>query len=403
MTVGRKKLRKWKFWIPGGLITAAALLNITGRVWKGFCDFYVDNIFPLWVETYGRFTGLFPFSVGEWMLYLAAGMAAVFLAVSVFFLLCLIIKQNPPARFRKLYGRYALFLYWVLGIVSMIMMLNCFLLYQVSPITERFSTGDTAGRAGVGEEEDIAEKAAGTPGEYGVEEITVLRDYVVEQANRLAPVFERNEKGYLIYEGDIEEKAREEMGRLGKTFKNLRGYYPRPKGLYLSGFYSQQSIMGYYFPFSMEANYNRQMYITNIPVTMCHELSHLKGFILEDEANFIGYLACVDSEDELFRYSAYLSVIRYLDRDFWKAIGEEKEIYLSHPQISEQVAADKMFLTKEAREEMEEKALLKTETVKQAADAFLDTNLTLNGVADGTVSYSRVVNLLLWYYDGKLY
>ena len=104
--------------------------------------------------------------------------------------------------------------------------------------------------------------------------------------------------------------------------------------------------MGYYFPFSMEANYNRQMYITNMPVTMCHELSHLKGFILEDEANFIGYLACVDSEDPFFRYSAYLSVIGYLDRDFIKAIGEDVQIYLEHPQISDLTAEDKKLSNK---------------------------------------------------------
>ena len=232
----------------------------------------------------------------------------------------------------------------------------------------------------------------------------MLRDYVVVNANALAPVFERDENGYLLYEKeDMSAKAREEMERLGEKFENLKGYYPDPKKLFLSGFYSQQYIMGYYFPFSMEANYNGQMYITNVPVTMCHELSHLKGFILEDEANFIGYLACADSEDPLFRYSAYLSVIGYLDRDFIKAIGEDEEIYRSHPRILAQVAEDKKFLTSKAWEQVEKKAVLKTETVKQAADTFLETTLTLNGVEDGTVSYSRVVKLLLQYYDGKLY
>ncbi|MDE6203777.1 MAG: DUF3810 domain-containing protein, partial [Lachnospiraceae bacterium] len=275
--------------------------------------------------------------------------------------------------------------YWMFGIVCVIMTLNCFLLYQASPITERY-------RIGEGKKED-----------YGVEEITALRDYVVEQANRLAPVFERDAQGYLIYEGSLEEEARAQMQRLGEKFDNLKGYYPSPKPLFLSGFYSQQYIMGYYFPFSMEANFNRQMYITNMPVTMCHELSHLKGFILEDEANFIGYLACVDSEDLLFQYSAYLSVIGYLDRDFIKAIGEDRDVYLAHPQISQQAAADRIFLTKEAWEAVEKKAVLRTETVKQAADTFLDTTLTLNGVADGTISYSRVVKLLLKYYDGILY
>lgn len=378
----RHKKLKWKLMAPGAMILAAVLLNIAGRIWRGFSDFYVNRIFPLWVETYGRVTGCFPFSVGEWMLYLAVILTVLFLAGGIVYG---VFKKKLALSFQKIYRHYALFYYWVFGIVCVIMTLNCFLLYQASPMTERYQIGE-------GKKED-----------YGVEEITALRNYVVEQANRLAPLFERDARGYLIYEGDLEEEAKAQMQRLGETFDNLKGYYPSPKPLFLSGFYSQQYIMGYYFPFSMEANFNRQMYITNMPVTMCHELSHLKGFILEDEANFIGYLACVDSSDLLFQYSAYLSVIGYLDRDFIKAIGEERDIYLSHPQISQQAAADRKFLTEEAWEAVEKKAVLRTETVKQAADTFLDTTLTLNGVADGTISYSRVVKLLLKYYDGILY
>lgn len=375
-------MRALKKRIPALLVLFAVLLNMTGRVWQGFTDFYVDRIFPLWVETYGRLTGIFPFSVGEWMLYLATLLVVLLLIGGVIYAVC---QKRLPENLKAGYRKYAFFLYWVFGIVCVVMTLNCFLLYQARTVNVRFEIGGSPDK------------------EYGLKEIAALRDYVVESANALAPEFGRDENGYLLYEGDLGQNAREEMRRLGEKFDNLEGYYPRPKKLALSGFYSQQYIMGYYFPFSMEANYNRQMYITNVPVTMCHELSHLKGFILEDEANFIGYLACVDSEDPLFRYSAYLSVIGYLDRDFVKAIGGDEEIYRSHPQISSQVAADKKFLTSEAWEQVERRAVLKTETVKQAADTFLETTLTLNGVADGTISYSRVVKLLLQYYDGKLY
>lgn len=368
--------------MPGAMILLAVILNILGRVWEGFSDFYVKHIFPLWVETYGRITGIFPFSVGEWMLYLAVLLVFALAAGGI---LLLIMRRKLSEGYKRGYKRYAFFIYWVFGIVCVIMTLNCFLLYQASPISERYEIGGSRDK------------------EYGAAEIAALRDYVVVKANELAPFFERDARGYLIAPGNMEEEAVRQMQRLGERFENLQGYYPYPKKLFLSGFYSQQYIMGYYFPFSMEANYNRQMYVTNTPVTMCHELSHLKGFILEDEANFIGYLACVDAEDPLFRYSAYLSVIGYLDRDFIKAIGEDAEIYLEHPQISQQVADDKMFLTNESWEQVERRAVLSTETVRQAADTFLDTTLTLNGVTDGTVSYSRVVRLLLQYYDGILY
>lgn len=378
----RYQLKKYKWRIPTGLVLFAVILNITGRACQPFTDFYVEHIFPVWTSSYGRLTGLFSFSVGEWMLYLAA---ILVLLLGMGGLLYGIFRKKLPEGWKLWYRKYALFMYWIFGIVCVIMTLNCFLLYQASPISERYELSQSPDK------------------EYGVAEITALRNYVVEQANALAHTFERDEQGYLIYEGDMITEAKAMMQRLGEKFDVLSGYYPNPKGLFLSGFFSQQYIMGYYFPFSMEANYNRQMYITNMPVTMCHELSHLKGFILEDEANFIGYLACVDSEDSLFRYSAYLSVIGYLDRDFLKAIGEDGEAYLSYPQISALVAEDKRFLTEEAWEQVEKKAVLSTKTVKKAADTFLDTTLTLNGVEDGRVSYSRVVKLLLQYYDGILY
>jgi len=230
-----------------------------------------------------------------------------------------------------------------------------------------------------------------------------LRDYVVEQVNALSEEMERDEKGYLVYEGDMKTEAKLQMHRLSKDFPNLNGYYPDPKPFFFSDFFSQQYMMGYYFPFSMEANYNDKMYVINMPASMCHELSHLKGFLLEDEANFIGYLACVGSGDAFFRYSGYMSVLGYLDRDFYSAIGQDEAVYFSHPVICEQVIEDDKFLTEEAWEEVEEDALLDTEMVKEASDKIVETNLTINGVSDGKVSYSRVVDLLLQYYDGILY
>lgn len=379
---GKKKI-SWRVVIPIVLIMAALLLNLLGWISTPFCNWYVTYIFPIWVTTYGRLMGLFPFSVGEWLLYLAVFLIVVFILWTVVELLRF---RTGKDKGRKIYKGYCLFLLWVFGIVCMIMTLNCFLLYHVSPMKERYDF--------------LSEKEER---EYGLAEIEILRNYIVEEANALAPVMKRDEKGNLIYEQDMKKEAKKQMQKLGNTFENLKGYYPNPKPLYTSDFFSQQYIMGYYFPFSLEANYNDRMCIINLPTTMCHELSHLKGFILEDEANFIGYLACMNSEDVFFRYSACLSVIYYLDNDFFSATGEDAAYYLAQPVISEQVQSDKQFLTEEAWEEVEEGAVLDTDFVEAASDAFTETTLTLNGVEDGKISYSRVVELMLRYYDGILY
>lgn len=405
--------------LPLGLIVFSVVLNIIARMSPACAEFYVNHIFPLWVETYGRITGVFPFSVGELMLYLAVVLVAVWVLWGIGvgvpygmgklhnFILCkhTTIANKPEEKEKeaaacdksqlelckpsaaetacKAFRIYTRVLVWIAGIVSLIMTLNCFLLYQTPVITERFDF--------MKKQEEVS---------YGTEELTKLRDYIVEQANALAGQMERDAQGYVICDLDLEETSRKEMQRLGEQFPSLRGYYPKPKKLLTSSFFSQQYIMGYYFPFSMEANYNSMMYLTNVPATLCHELSHLKGFILEDEANLIGYLACVDSDEPLFRYSAYLSVLGYLDDDFYHAVGEEE--YLKHPAISAQVKKDDIFLTKEAWAQVEENAIFKTETVQQASYDFLETTLTLNGVEDGIESYSRVVQLLLIYYGDRL-
>ena len=56
----------------------------------------------------------------------------------------------------------------------------------------------------------------------------------------------------------------------------------------------------------MEAHYNPNIPAYNQPAVLCHELSHLKGFMREDEANYIAYLACMASEDPNIRYSGLM-------------------------------------------------------------------------------------------------
>ena len=163
-------------------------------------------------------------------------------------------------------------------------------------------------------------------------------------------------------------------------------------------------MQGYYFPCSMEANYNDVMHILNIPSTMCHELAHLRGYIYEDEANFIGYLACIQSEDIFFQYAGYLGVLNYLYNDIYKlwkanpaAYGETAAV-IQPIAVSEQVWEDNIFVSDEEWDRINGKAIIDTEIVDMAADVFIDTNLKVNGIADGKVSYSRVVTLLLQYY-----
>lgn len=379
--MGMKKKSSW-FLLALFLLTVA--LNVAAWNSKSFCDFYMSHVFPTWVNTYGRLTGLLSFSAGEVMIVIGVLLlfAAVMLGlVTVIFLLA---ERELGKHFCRCLRRYCRCLLWLLAVVSLVMTCNCFILYHCSTFEERYQI---AGR------------------EYKISELAAVRDYVVTRANELAQEVERDGNGNVVHTGDMKSQAMADMQKLGgKGYDQLAGYYPPPKGIMASGFLSQQYMLGYYFPFSMEANYNDAMYITNKPVTMCHELAHVKGFIYEDEANFISYLACIHSGDKLFQYSGYLSVLNYLDNALAETVGGRKsQAYKSHVKISEQVKRDNVFLTEESWKAVEEKAVVSTQTAKKVSRAFIDKNQQVNGIEDGIASYTRVVGLLLHYYDGELF
>ena len=132
---------------------------------------------------------------------------------------------------------------------------------------------------------------------------------------------------------------------------------------------------------------------TNLPFTVCHELSHLKGFIQEDEANFLAYIAATGSDNVEFRYAGYLEALEYVEDAMNK-----NEINTGF-YISDKVRKDWFrFLPENYWEENAEKEIIPTEAVSEASETFLDTNIKMNGREEGIRTYSLVVQLLLDYY-----
>ncbi|MDH6252213.1 hypothetical protein M2347_001940 [Chryseobacterium sp. H1D6B] len=71
-------------------------------------------------------------------------------------------------------------------------------------------------------------------------------------------------------------------------------------------------ILGYYNPFTAEAQYNSELPSTFLPFTSAHESSHQLGFAREQEANFIGYLIGVNSKNTALRYSTEYFTLKSL-------------------------------------------------------------------------------------------
>ena len=247
-----KKSHKKSFRIYLSIVAVLLLLQVVAWSSRSLSDAYIDYIFPIWVNTYGRITGLFPFSVGEWLI--VAGILVVLAAVVLGCSLLIPACRHSEKYCRGVKGYFGFFA-WTLLAVFAIMTLNCTMIYHGSTFSEKYFGEEEA------QEQTTQERT---------EELLRIYNDIVRHCNELSEVMERDDSGAVVYWGgvdsrgnavDMEDKAIDVMQSLGKRYDQLDGYYPRPKAMFFSDFMCQMYMCGYYFPFSMEANYNDVMYI----------------------------------------------------------------------------------------------------------------------------------------------
>lgn len=368
-------MKKWiihkTFVIGLALLLAAAALQVCSRKIPGFADWYYFFVYRGIVGVFGRITGMFSFSVVEMLLYLL--------------ILWMVLGVIWAVR-RKKVLRFAGWIVCLAGVLALLYTANCGVNYY------RRSFADQIGLK---------------TSKYSAEELKKLCEYLTEQVNEEVKESEIMPAERLVGDGSqigiseqvgLHAKIRKEewkaesvasMQKLGQTYPVLAGYYPKPKDLLIDEILSWQQVTGVYSPFTAEANVNGDIPDYNLPHTMCHELSHLKGFMREEEANFIGYLACIGSDDAYFRYSGYLSGWVYAGNAL--ARTDRESYYALYDKLCEPARAD-LKKNNDFWDRYEGKAAEVQEKVN-------DTYLKANNQLDGVKSYGRIVDLMLAYYQ----
>lgn len=360
---------KKRYIIPLAVILLMVILNISARASRSFSDFYVLKIFPFITSPLSFISGLFPFSVGEIMIILA--ILLIFIGVPLTVILIIFAGKIR----RKTAGIFSVVSLWILAFITTAETLNCFIMYQCTPFSERYLTA----------------------GEHSRSELIQLYSALIDEANELSVQVPRDKDDRFYVTADVDEEARKAMKKAAEQFPQLSGYYPKAKPILFSYFMSQSHLSGIYFPFSLEANYNDDMVKTNLPDTICHEYAHLKGIIQEDEANFISYIATTGSDNVEFRYSGCLSALEYVHNEIYNS--KITEAYYLSDNISDNVRRDWFrFMPDNYWEENKKKEIISTETVSVISDTAIDTNIKMNGREEGIDTYSKMVNLLLDYY-----
>lgn len=213
----------------------------------------------------------------------------------------------------------------------------------------------------------------------------------------------KEQDGVTVLSGGIEKaniQAQNAMNALEEKYPTVTSGYSGTKPVMLSHLWSYTDVTGMFFPFTFEANVNVDIPHIRIPFTMCHELAHLRGYAREDEANFISYLACINSDSHEFRYSGYLMAYIYASNKLAFEDGEKDAVAASY--LSDKVIND-LNADGEYWSQFDEPVVIDTPVgsfdvpVSDIASDINDSYLKANDQEDGTKSYGRMVDLLIAY------
>ncbi|MBC5689257.1 DUF3810 domain-containing protein [Mediterraneibacter sp. NSJ-55] len=368
------------------VISAGIFLVVSGilTVWAAkepqMAQWYSVHIYPLLVASMGRVSGIIPFSVSEVLIY---SLLLLFLLSFIQMIWKIYKGRKKGEAFYEWFSRVFL----ALGILVFLYVAGCGINYHRNSFSEE---------AGI------------STAPYTEEELEETCIWLTEEVNERAEQVKRDSSGLLCFEngadtgkggtegGTKSDTVRREavlaMEKLGEEFACLKGYYPQPKGLVVSELLSYQGLTGIYLPFTIEANYNEDMTAYNIPFTLCHELSHLRGFMQEQEANFIAFLACTEYESIEFQYSGYLSGWVYCMNTLYDVSPERWQETRATLSVAAEpdLAANNVFWE------------VYDGTVAEVANQVNDTYLKANGQEDGVHSYDRMVDLIVEYFYEKL-
>lgn len=224
------------------------------------------------------------------------------------------------------------------------------------------------------------------------EELADTADLLVKELNALSAELNANPDGSTVMPysyAEMNRKLLDAYDRVQEKYAFIDTFYSRVKPVMLSEPMSYTHITGVYTFFTGEANVNVNFPDYTIPFTAAHELAHQRGIAREDEANFVAFLVCLESEDPYIRYSGYLNVYEYLASALYSA---DRELYRENAaSLCDTVRAERVAYRKFFDKYRDNLAASVSESVNNGY-------LTSQGAPEGTRSYNLVVDLAVAYY-----
>ncbi|MDE7280305.1 MAG: DUF3810 domain-containing protein [Ruminiclostridium sp.] len=360
------KLKLARHIAAGAVVVISLAVLAASRASRAFADWFCFNIYPIFSGIGSRIWGIFPFSCAE----LLVALVIVGAITGLVFLVRYTITHKGQ-RIKAFLNGFS----WaelVAAALFLTVTFNCLVGYNRTPFSQYSGL---------------------TLRQYTAEELKELTLSLIEQANEIAKKVDLDGEERPVKPWEFNKYAVKAMEALGEKYEVLKTYYPQPKGVRCSGLMSSFNLAGIYFPVTVEANFNQAMPVSSQAFTACHELSHLSGFIREDEANFIAFMACRESESTYFRYSGYLGALTYALNALHGTVSSDE-----YNEICGKLSP---VILKEYAYRNEYWSPYQKKVTYKVSSVVNDTYLKANNQTDGTKSYGRIVDLMLAEYFGE--
>ncbi len=347
------------------MLTAVSIgLYIAFRVNSNFADTFNRTISPVGRMIFAKLTGWIPFSFAEMLLLLVPVILVTVIVVGA---------RHFCETARKMW-------IYVACIFSVVCMVFNLFVWNFAPGYNAISLDQKLGL----ERKPVS-----------AEELAATADILLEEVKKVEGdiLFMETGASRMPYSyADMNDHLMAAYDKASAKYDFIDDFHSRVKPVMLSEPMSYTHITGIYTFFTGEANINVNFPDYTVPFTAAHELAHQRGIAREDEANFVAFLVCMESDDVYIRYSGALNMYEYVVSALYSANYElYKESYKKQPKtiIEERIAFSEFF--EKYREN----------TVADISEATNNAYLQSQGSTQGTRSYGMVVDLAVAYYRDK--
>ncbi len=351
-----------------GLSLLCLVLVWIARRSVAFADFFNRRISSIFRAVFAAITNILPFSLAELLILL----------IPLFILLLILYAAKRKTATWRAVISYIVILLSGASVIFTLFVLNYGVGYYTTTLDEHLSLDQKPVTA---------------------EELQSTAEILAKELNTLAPEIHYELSGASIMPyslSDMGDKLMDAYASFTDKHDFMQDLDSNIKPVLISEAMSYAHMTGVYTFFTGEANLNIDFPDYTLPYTAAHEFAHQRGIARENEANFIAFLICTESDDTYIRYCGYLGLYEYVASALYSADPtEDKSMYYG---VREMLDED---IIGEMRAYSNFYSKYRDSTAGKINNSINNAFLQANGSAEGSKSYGLVVDLAVAYYKEK--